>query len=294
MEHRANKWITTTLISIGANIFLAFIKGIAGIFGNSFAMISDAIESLTDVVSSIIVWIGLKISMKNPDEKHPYGYGKAEPIAAIIVAFSLIFAAIMIVRWSLYYIYTEPNHPTPAYWTLIVLIIVLIIKFTLFKKIGDVGDEIESTAVKWDAWHHMSDALTSLCAWIGILIWILGWPATADDWGALLASSIIFYNAYNIFRPAFLEIMDRAPHEDMIHEITDIAEKVPGVKNIHHCIIKKVGFDYFIEIHVVVDGNISVREWHAIGHNVHDTIIQKKSMIRNVITHVEPWYEVVT
>ena len=231
--------------------------------------------------------------MRNPDEKHPYWYGKAEPIAAILVAFSLIWAGIMIVQGSLYYIYTEPNHPTPAYWTLIVLWIVLVIKFTLFKKIGEVGNEIESTAVKWDAWHHMSDALTSLCAGIGMLIWILWWPATADDWWALFASTIIFYNAWNIFRPAFLEIMDRAPHGDLVQEITNIAENVIWVKNIHHCIVKKVGFDYFVEIHVVVDWNIRVSEWHAIWHRVHDSIQQKKPMIRNVTTHVEPWYEIV-
>jgi len=286
--HPALKGMRSTFFGIVGNIMLAIIKGLAGFFGNSYALIADAIESTTDVFSSIIVLIGLKISTKPKDENHPYGHGKAEPIVAIIVSLTLIGAAITIAIQSVKEIIT-PHH-TPAAFTLLVLVLVVAVKETLFRYVFKVGNEVKSTAVKTDAWHHRSDAITSVAAFIGISIALIfgkGYEA-ADDYAALLASGIIAFNAYNLFRPGLAEIMDTAPQENLEEDIRKTAKSVEGVIDVEKCFIRKMGFDYFIDLHVVVSGDLSVRESHTIAHNVKKELLKTKLRINDVLIHIEP------
>lgn len=289
VTHISSQGLRTTLISILANMVLAIIKGITGFFGNSYALIADAIESTSDIFSSLIVWIGLKVASKGPDSDHPYGHGKAEPLAAIVVALLLIGAAILIAIQSVENILTP--HKVPAPFTLLVLGGVIVVKELLFRRINQTGKQINSTAVKADAWHHRSDAITSFTAFLGITIALIGGEGyeNADDWAALIASAIIVYNAYHIFRPAMGEIMDVAPSEEILDGIRQIAMKVEGVKGLDKALVRKMGFEYFVDLHVLVDGNLPVKEGHRIAHQVKDAILTDNRQIYDVLVHIEPF-----
>ncbi len=278
----------STITGMLINAALVLAKAIAGFAGNSYALIADAIESGMDVFTSAIIWFGLQTAAKAPDADHPYGHGKAEPVATIIVSLFLIGAALVIATQSFYHILTP--HKTPAPFTLVVLLVVVVIKELLFRYTQKVGNEVNSGAVKADAWHHRSDALTSLAAFIGISIALIGGEGyeSADDWAALVASVIIVYNAYHLFRPAFAEIMDEAPAGDWVREVTDIALQVEGVMGIDKCFVRKMGFEYFVDLHVIVDGEQTVRFGHDVAHAVKRAILQAKPVIYDVLVHIEP------
>ena len=286
--HPAHAGIRSIRHGIFAYLFLAILKGLVGFFGNSFALIADAIESSADVFTSIIVWIGLKSASKPPDEDHPYGHGRAEPLAGIVVALSLIGAAIFIAIESIRLIQTP--HKSPAAYTLIVLVIVIFLKEYMFRYVEKTANDIGSIAVKGDAWHHRADAITSFTAAIGITIALIGGEGyeSADDWAALIAAAFIVFNAWHIFEPAFHEVMDKAPPQYLVEEVRELARQVEGVQDVEKCFIRKSGFEFFVDIHVVVDGDLTVKEGHKIGHDVKDYIMQHKPLIYNVLTHIEP------
>ncbi len=284
----ADKGIRTTFIGIVTSIILAAIKGLAGYFGNSYALIADAIESTSDVFTSIIVLAGLRIAKKPADQNHPYGHGKAEPIVGILVAAALFLAAIIIIVQSIHEIIT-PHH-APASFTLIVLVLVVLTKEILFRYVIKVGKLVDSVAVKGDAWHHRSDAITSGAAFIGISIALIGGEGyeTADDFAALLASGVIIFNAYRLLKPALYEITDAAPAPDVIIKVREEASKVLGVLAIDKCFVRKMGFEYYVDIHVIVDGNMTVYEGHDIAHRVKDDLIKTYPKISDVLVHIEP------
>lgn len=267
---------------------LAVFKGTAGYVGHSYALIADAIESLSDVVSSLIVAGGLKIASLPRDENHPYGHGKAEPIAATLVGFALVAAATTIAIQSIHEIRTP--HYVPAPFTLLVLIAVIVTKEMLFRFVFKVGDSVASTAVKTDAWHHRSDAITSLAVFIGISIALIGGKGyeSADDWAALVASVIIVFNAYRLLRPAVEEVMDTAPSTDIITSVRGVATTVPEVMGVEKCFVRKMGFDYFVDIHIWVDGDISVSNGHEVASQVRQAIQDSDKRITDILVHVEP------
>lgn len=287
-HHPSKTGIKSVIAGIITNLLLAIIKGTAGVLGNSYALVADAIESASDIFTSFIVLVGLKISGKAPDEEHPYGHGKAEPLAGMFVGVSLFVAAIVIAFQSIQNIRTP--HEVPSSFTLWILLGVIIIKEFLYRFMVKVGSEIESTALIGDAWHHRSDAITSGTAFIGITIAIIGGPGYegADDWAALIAAVIIIYNAYRIFLPALEEVMDKAPSPELFEEVSNIAQSVRGVESIHKLKIRKMGFEYFVDVHVRVSGDISVREGHKIAHQVKKEIRKKNKNIYDVLTHIEP------
>jgi cation diffusion facilitator family transporter len=287
-SHPALTGMRSTLLGIMLNMVLAVTKGVAGFLGHSFALMADALESLSDIVNSLIVYFGLRLSIKPPDANHPYGHGKFEPIAATIVGMSLTGAALTIAVVSVREILTP--HQSPAPYTLIVLAGVVIIKEWLFHYVNEVGQAIESTAVRADAWHHRSDAITSSLAFVGISIGLIGGKGyeTADDWAALGASCIILYNAYRQLRPALAELTDAAPPGDIDSAVRRVASAVPGVAALEKCFVRKMGFDLYVDLHVVVDGDLPVREGHRIAHRVKDAILASDSRIAEVLVHVEP------
>ncbi len=286
--HPAYKGLRSTFVGIVANTLLAATKGIAGILGNSYALIADAIESTTDIVSSFIVWGGLKISALPPDADHPYGHGKAEPLAAVVVSLTLIAAAIGIAIQSVREIVTPHHAPEP--FTLAVLVLVVVTKETLFRFVFKVGQGVNSIAVKSDAWHHRSDAITSAAAFIGISVALIGGIGyeSADDWAALFASSIIVFNAYRILRPAISEVMDAAPSSELEDSIRQVAQRVKGVIALEKCFIRKMGFSYYVDLHVTVDGALSVRGGHDIARQVKQTIRTSHPNVAEVLVHIEP------
>jgi len=275
-------------VGMAVNIVLAIIKIVTGIVGNSYALIADGIESITDIVSSLVVFAGLKISALPADEDHPYGHGKAESIAGFIVALALLAAAVFIAVQSVREIIT-PHH-APAWFTLLVLALVIGTKETLYRFVFKVGDELTSTAVKGDAWHHRSDAITSAVAFVGITIALVGGKGyeSADDWAALLACGVIVFNGYRISRAPLNEIMDAAAPDPLQKKIRELSSSVPGVMRIEKCRARKSGLGLFVEIHVEVDGDLTVRHGHEIAHQVSDHLKASSLSVQHVVVHVEP------
>lgn len=287
--HPSSIAIKTTVYGIVVSVILIFVKGISGHFGHSYALIADATESGADILSSGLLWLGLRIAIKEPDEEHPYGHGKAEPLAAVAVALFLIAAATWIAYHAINLINTP--HQLPKSFTLWILLIVIAIKEGMFRYVLNVGKKINSQAVKADAQHHRSDAITSIAAFIGISIALIGGKGYegADDWAALAASALIFYNAIVILRPALSEIMDAAPSNELVAKVKEIAASVPHVKGIEKCFVRKMGFDYYVDIHIEVDGQLSVAEGHRIAHLVKDTLLESTLRVTNVLVHIEPF-----
>lgn len=280
--------IRASYFSILGNAALAIIKGITGIFGNSYALIADAIESTTDVFSSFLVLLGLRYSSRPADENHPYGHGKAEPLVTFAVVCFLIISAIVIAVKSVEHIMTP--HKVPEAYTLYVLAAIIIIKEVFYRFISKKSDETKSSSLKADAWHHRSDAITSLMAFIGISIAIFmgkGYE-TADDWAALFASGFIIYNAYLILRPALSEVMDEHIYEDLVQEIRETSLEEPGVLETEKCFIRKAGMTFLVDLHVVVDGEIKVKKGHAIAHHLKHRLMEKFPEIADVMIHIEP------
>lgn len=270
---------------------LVAIKYVSGHFGHSYALIADATETGADILSSSLLWIGLRIADRPADKNHPYGHGKAEPLAAAMVSLFLVAAAIWI-GWNAIGFITTPRD-LPHGFTLWVLLFVIIVKEIMYRYVRKVGIEINSSAVKADAYHHRSDAITSVVAFIGISIAIYkgkGWEG-ADDWAALLASCIILFNSVRLFRPALAEIMDTAPPKKIEFEVRRIAIEVNEVKAVEKCYVRKMGFDYYVDLHIEVDGTLSVSEGHRISHIVKDKILNSDLNIKNVLIHVEPFYK---
>jgi cation diffusion facilitator family transporter len=276
------------LFGLIANVLLATAKIFAGAIGHAYVLIADGIESALDAGGSIVIWGGLTVAARPPDQTHPYGHGKAEPIAAIIVSVGVLAAAIGLAIQSVREIFL-PHH-APAPWTLAVLIITVAIKESLYRYTIRFGRKVESTAVKTDAWHHRMDAMTSIAAFIGISLALIGgkrWQS-ADDWAALVACALIAANGIRIARPAFYEIMDTAPGGKIVRSIRAVASSVPGVMEVEKCHARKMGLDYYVDLHVGVDGNISVHQGHQIAHRVKTAIKQSDSRVADVLVHVEP------
>jgi len=290
-KNNIKKGVKTTFIGIIVSFFLAAIKIFTGIVGNSYALIADGIESLTDIFTSSVVLAGLYFASKPADEDHPYGHGKAEPFAGVAVSFGIFIAAMVIIIQSIYEIIT-PHH-APESFTLIVLVLVIVTKEMLFRFVIKVGESVNSIAVKSDAWHHRSDAITSAAAFIGISIALIGGTGyeSADDFAALFASIIIIINAYRIFKPALYELLDTAPPVQVIQKVRDAAVKVDNVMGIDKCYVRKMGFDYFVDIHVLVDANLPVHKGHEIGHKVKDELMKEYSNISDVLVHIEPFFD---
>lgn len=274
--------------AIALNIVLALVKIVTGVMGNSYALIADGIESTTDIFASLVVWGGLRISSRPPDETHPYGHGKAESLAGMLVALFLLAAAVLIAVQSVREILT-PHH-VPAWYTLLVLLLVIAVKEWLFRRMFAVGEDLSSSALKSDAWHHRSDALTSLATLIGIAVALLGGEGyqDADDWAALLACGVIFYNGVRLLRPALNEVMDGAVAGDVEAHIRSLAASVEGVLLVEKCRARKSGLGLLVDLHVVVDGQITVSEGHQIAHRVADALRSADLKIMDVSVHVEP------
>lgn len=276
------------LLGVAVNFALAVVKIVSGLLGHCYALVADGIESTLDVFGSMAIWFGLKVAAQPPDEQHPYGHGKAEPVAAVVVALIVLAAALGLAVQSVREIVT-PHH-APAPFTLLVLLAVVAIKELLFRKVAHAGQQLGSTAVKTEAWHHRSDAITSVAAFIGISIALLGGPGyePADDWAALLACGFIGYNGWRLLVPALREVMDTAPPEELSRNVHAAASGVVGVAELEKCRVRKMGLDFYVDLHVGVSAGLTVREGHRIAHEVKDAVRASNPAIADVLVHIEP------
>jgi len=289
MQSDFDRGVRSAQLGMITNALLALVKLLAGVLGNSYALIADAVESSADIFSSLIVWGGLRIASRAPDDDYPFGYGKAETVASATVALMLIGAAVGIAVEAFREIRT-PHH-APAPWTLVVLVAVVITKAVLARKVDSVGSAVGSMAVKADAWHHLSDAITSAAAFVGISLAVwngAGWES-ADDWAAVVASVVILYNGLSMLRTSLRELMDRHPGDDIVTPVRAIAEGVPGVSAIEKLLVRRSGLSYHVEIHVQADPAMSLSAAHSLGGLVKSTIRAAQPRVRGVLVHMEPY-----
>jgi cation diffusion facilitator family transporter len=280
--------VRATYFSIIGNTALALIKGAAGILGNSYALVADAIESTADIFASFLVLLGLKYANRPADTNHPYGHGRIEPLVTFLVVGFLITSATIIAYESVQNIGTP--HALPKAWTLLVLGGIIVWKEASFRLVMRKALETNSSSLKADAWHHRSDAITSVAAFGGISIALFMGPGyeSADDWAALFAAGLIFYNSYHIFRPALGEILDENTHEDLVAEIRRVAQTVAGVRGTEKCFVRKAGMQYHVDLHATVSGDLTVRRGHEIAHQLQDTLRHELPQLANVLIHIEP------
>ncbi len=285
---RLKRSLRATFIGLTVNTLLAAAKLVAGIVGHSHALVADAVESLADVFSSLIVWRGLVVAAEPADEDHPYGHGKAEPMAAAMVAGMLLVAA----GWILITAVGEIRapHQAPEPFTLFVLVGVIVVKEGLFRFVLKEGASVDSSAVKTDAWHHRSDAITSAAAFIGISIALLGGSGyeAADDVAAAVAALIIAWNGWRLLRQAQHELMDRSPSQELIRQGIELAAAVPQVELVEKCFVRKMGYHHYVDMHVHVDPDMTVARSHQIAHEVKNVICGKIASVRDVLVHIEP------
>ncbi len=289
MTDATRRGLRTALIGMGVNVGLAVIKITAGITGQSQALIADGIESTADLVSSLVVWSGLRIASRSADEHYPFGYGKAEALAAAVVGLLLLLAALAIAVESVRQILTP--HLTPRPFTLLVLVGVILVKELWFRRVRRLGEDVGSTAVSADAWHHRSDAITSAAAFVGITVALIGGPGweSADDWAALLASVVIVRNAAGVIRAAVHDLMDRAPAEAMLRRVAGAARRVPGVKAIEKLKVRKAGMGYYVDLHVQADPALALRDAHVLSGMVKSAIRTAVPEVYGALIHMEPF-----
>lgn len=289
MTDAVRRGMRSALIGMCVNAALAVVKIAAGIVGHSQALIADGIESTADLVSSLVVWSGLRIASRTADEHYPFGYGKAEALAAVLVGLLLFLAAVAIAIESVRQILT-PHH-TPRAFTLLVLVGVILVKELWFRRVLRLGVAVGSTVVSADAWHHRSDAITSAAAFVGISVALIGGPGweSADDWAALLASVVIVYNAVGVVRPAVHDLMDRAPAEAMLSRVAAAARGVPGVRAIEKLKVRKAGMGYYVDLHVQADPQMALRDAHVLSGMVKSAIRSAVPEVHGALIHMEPF-----
>lgn len=291
MQTPTARGIRSAQFGMVVNAGLAAIKLVAGLIGNAYVLVADAIESMADVASSLIVWSGLRYAGRDPDEDYPFGYGKAEAVAAAAVALLLLGAAVGIAWEAVQEIRTP--HSTPAPWTLGVLVAVMLTKYLLSRRVRAVGHDIGSTAVKADAWHHLSDAITSAAAFLGISIALLGGPGweSADDWAALAAAAIIAFNGGSMLRASLHELMDRTPGDAVVRPVRAAAESVDGVRATEKLAVRKSGLSYRVTIHVQADPAMSLDDAHVLSGKVKSAIRAAVPGVQAVLVHMEPHHD---
>lgn len=270
------------------NALMAAVKIAGGVWGNTYALIADGVESLLDIFSSALVWAGLRVAARPPDDNHPYGHGKAEPLAGLAVA-SLVFLAAGWIGWHAVKEIITPHHG-PHWGTLPLLAVIVAVKLAFSRKLVRAGREAGSTSLGIEAWHHYADALTSGAAFIGISIAVAGGKGyeSADDWAALVACVVVAWNGVSLARRALDDVMDVAVPREFENQIRETATTVPGVRGIDKCRVRKSGLSYLVDIHVEVDGSLSVREGHDIAHAVKHTLLSSPHGVSDVLVHIEP------
>lgn len=298
-ELSAKRSRAITLVGLGVNVALALVKLLSGILGHSGALVADAIESLADIAGSLVIWSGLAIGSRPADDDHPYGHGKAEALAGLVVAIMVVAAGVGIAVKAVHDIRTP--HTSPALFTLAVLVAVVVIKTGMFIAARRVAKAEGSGAVEVDAFHHVSDAITSLAAFLGITVALFGsrWFATvgwrwetADDWAALVGAGVILYNGLTLGRIPLRELMD-ATHPDDVQRAIEpsrrVAMEIEHVRAIEKVRARKSGSGFWLDMHVQVDPDMPVRAAHAVGGRVRAAVRTKVPGVRDVLVHIEPY-----
>ena len=280
--------IRATVGGLLASAVLATLKILTGFAGNSYALVADGFESVLDIFSSFVVLATLRISAAPQSSRFPYGLGKAETLGALVIVTMLLVAAVGIALQAVREILVP--HPAPAVFTLPVLVIVVVAKELMFRWLFATGSRVGSDAVQTDAWHHRSDALTSLAAFAGISVALVGGDGyeSADDWAALGACGVIFFNGTRLFWRALQDVLDVQAEPTVEQHVRSAAQGVAGVAGVEICRVRRAGLAYLVDIHIEVDANLTVRRGHDIAHEVKAALVHSSLPVADVLVHVEP------
>ncbi len=280
--------IRASALGLVANVILGIVKLVGGILGGSFALISDAVNSIGDSLTSVVVLFALIVAQRPADREHPYGHSRAEAIAASNVALLIILSALL-VGWEA--IRRIPiHHDLPPVWTLWIAGANVLLKEGLYRYKARVGRRTGSSAVIANAWDHRSDAMCSFAVLIGL--GIVRWAGPnyiwADEVAALVVVCLIFWSGTKLFRRSASELMDLQASDEFVQQIQTTAESVTGVRNVETLWVRKSGLEYFADIHIEVDAQLTVDEGHRIGHRVKDRLLEQFPALRDVLVHLEP------
>lgn len=290
-ERRRKRYRTATRAT-GAgliiNAALGVTKLVAGIIGNSFALIADAVNSLGDVFTSIVILFAFRVAQKPPDKEHPYGHTRAEAIAGSNVAI-LVMVSALIVGWHALR-RLNLQHDLPPSWTLWIAGGNAVIKETLFQIKIRIGRRIGSVALLANAWDHRSDALCSLAVLVGL--GVVRWGGEgwiwADEVAAIIVVIAILWSASRLFQQSAGELMDAQADPELIDAVRSAAMSINAVKRVESLRMRKSGLEFFLDIHIEVEPDLSVHCGHAIGHDVKDLILERFDIVRDVLVHIEP------
>lgn len=277
------------MLGLGVNLVLGIVKLIGGILGASFALISDAVNSLGDVFMSLVVLFALRVAQRPPDAEHPYGHTRAEAIAGSNVALLVIVSALL-VGWEALE-RADAVHQVPPVWTLWIAGANVLIKEVLYRYSMRIGRQMRSSVVAASAWDHRSDAFCSLAVLVGLLVVRWGGPqwVGADKAAALVVVAAIIWSGVGLFRRAASELMDVQADDELVQKVRAAAEAVPQVMAVEKLWVRKSGIEYFADIHIEVEQSLSVAEGHRIGHRVKDQLLEAFPPLRDVLVHLEPY-----
>jgi cation diffusion facilitator family transporter len=274
--------------SVVASLCLGVLKLAGGLFGNSVALVSDAVHSLGDALTAVAVWGALLWAQRPADREHPYGHTRAEAVAGSNIAWLLILSGVG-VAWEALRTLSEPS-PAPAWYTLVIAAVSIVVKEGLYHYNQHIARRTGSSALRAAAWDHRLDALGScvVLAGLGLAVW--GGPAwhAADHVAALAVAGVILWTGLNLFWNSLQELMDRQADPDLLATVRREALAVPGVLGVEKLLVRKTGLEYLVDIHVEVDPDISVRDGHAIAHAVKDRLVGRLITIKDVLVHIEP------
>jgi cation diffusion facilitator family transporter len=285
---RAQRGARAVVLGMALNALLGLIKIAGGVLGHAYALVADGAESMCDIAISVVMWAGFQWAARPPDKEHPYGHGKAEAVAGLLTAVVILGTSVGI-GWHAVAEIRDPQR-LPRWWTLLILACVVAAQLVISRVLGRVGRATDSTALGAEAFHHLSDAITSGAAFVGISIAVVGGAAyaAADGWAALAASAVIAFNGLRVFRLSLNEVMDIAVPAEMENDVRALALGVPGVASLDKCRIRKSGLSYLVEIEVLVAGDLSVRRGHEIAHAVKDALLASPLGVSYVTVHIEP------
>jgi cation diffusion facilitator family transporter len=274
-------------IALSGNIFLTIFNVIVGLYSGSFALVTEGAHTLTDVATSIIAFAGFEIGQKPADSEHPLGHGRAEAISGLIIVIFLCFVAFEIVQAALLKLFFHGTITTPSLLAAGMAVIGIIINLLMSQKIINIGKGINSPAIVADGQHQRTDIFNSLAILVGVVVSNLGFPII-DPIVGLFIGIIIIHTAYEVGRDNINNIMGKVPSEELIKEIHDVAESVPGVYGVHDIRVNYLGAYATTTLHVSLDPNLSLKEAHKIAHQVQDKIDSNVELIEGVTCHTCP------
>ena len=280
--------IRATWVGLLANVGLSVLKIVAGIVGHSRAVVADGLHSLSDLVSDLAVLVGVRVWSKPADSCHPYGHQRFETLVTLFIGLLMVMTGIGI-GWDAILAWSKGKTHNTGYIALIAALASMVVKEILFRWTLRKGKKINSSALIANAWHHRSDALSSLPAAIAVVgAMLLPGQAWIDLVGAVVISVFILYSAFNICSPALGSLVDAGASHEITQQLHSIASVVEGVKGIHRLRTRHHG-GLFVDLHLYVDGNLTVKQGHDIADRVEHLLLQKGPNIIEVLVHIDPW-----